>query len=76
VAQAYLEHLYSPQGQQLAAKHYFRPSKAEAVSAQQREQFAQVELFTIDEVFGGWSKAQPEHFDDGGVFDQIYQSNQ
>lgn len=75
VAQAYLEHLYSPQGQQLAAKHYFRPSKSESLSAQQREQFAQVELFTIDQVFGGWNKAQAEHFDDGGVFDQIYQSS-
>lgn len=75
VAKAYLEHLYSPQGQQLAAKHYFRPSKSESISAQQREQFAQVELFTIDQVFGGWSKAQAEHFDDGGVFDQIYQSS-
>lgn len=73
VAKAYLEYLYSPQGQQLAAKHYFRPAISESISEEQRKQFASVELFNIDEVFGGWSKAQPEHFDDGGVFDQIYQ---
>lgn len=73
VAKAYLEHLYSPQGQQLAAKHYYRPSIAESVSPEERKQFVQLELFKIDDVFGGWSKAQPEHFDDGGLFDQIYQ---
>jgi sulfate transport system substrate-binding protein len=73
VAKAYLEHLYSPQGQQLAAKHFFRPSIPESVSEEQRKQFAQVELFKIDDVFGGWAKAQPEHFDDGGLFDEIYQ---
>jgi len=73
VAKAYLEHLYSPQGQQLAAKHFFRPAIAELVSAEERKHFAQVELFTIDDVFGGWSKAQKEHFDDGGLFDKIYQ---
>lgn len=72
VALAYLEHLYSPQGQQLAAKHFFRPSKAELVSAEQRQQFAQVELFTIEQVAGSWKEAQAKHFDDGGVFDQIY----
>jgi len=73
VAKAYLEHLYSPQGQQLAAKHFYRPAIAESVSAEQRKQFAQLELFTIDDVFGGWSQAQPQHFDDRGTFDQIYQ---
>lgn len=71
VAAAYLEYLYSPQGQQLAAKHHYRPAVAESVSAEQRKQFAQVELFTIDQAFGGWDKAQPEHFNDGGVFDQL-----
>jgi sulfate transport system substrate-binding protein len=76
VAQAYLEHLYSPAGQQLAAKHFYRPSIAESVSEQERKQFVQLELFTIDEVFGGWSKAQPEHFNDGGLFDQIYKPAQ
>jgi sulfate/thiosulfate transport system substrate-binding protein len=73
VAKAYLEHLYSPQGQQLAAKHFYRPAIEELVSAEQRQQFAQIELFKIEEVFGGWAKAQTEHFDDGGLFDQIYQ---
>lgn len=73
VAKGYLEHLYSPQGQQLAAKHFYRPAMSESVSVEQRGQFAQLELFTIDAVFGGWAKAQAEHFDDGGVFDQIYQ---
>jgi sulfate transport system substrate-binding protein len=74
VAQAYLQHLYSSQGQQLAAKHFYRPAISESVSAEQRSQFAQVELFTIEEAFGGWKKAQAEHFDDGGVFDQLYQA--
>ena len=73
VAEAYLQHLYSPAGQQLAAKHFFRPALPESVAADQLQQFAKVELFTINDVFGGWTKAQAEHFDDGGVFDQIYQ---
>jgi sulfate transport system substrate-binding protein len=73
VAQAYLEHLYSPRGQQLAAKHFYRPAISESVADSERAQFAQVELFTIAEVFGGWNKAQAEHFDDGGLFDKIYQ---
>ena len=73
VATAYLLHLYSPQGQQLAARHFYRPAISELVSPEELSQFAQVELFTIDEVFGGWEKAQRDHFADGGVFDQIYQ---
>ena len=73
VAQAYLQHLYSPAGQQLVATHYYRPAISSSISADQRKQFADVELFSIDSVFGGWEKAQAEHFDDGGVFDQIYQ---
>jgi sulfate transport system substrate-binding protein len=72
VAQAYLEFLYSPQGQEIAAKNYYRPRLAE-VAARHAAQFPAIQLFTIDEVFGGWAKAQPEHFGDGGVFDQIYQ---
>jgi sulfate transport system substrate-binding protein len=76
VAEAYLEHLYSPQGQQLAAKHYYRPSIEKAITPEQREQFVDVELFSINDVFGNWRKAQKEHFDDGGVFDQIYQPGQ
>ncbi len=74
VAKAYLEYLYSPIGQQLAAKHYYRPVDSELISEQQRGQFAQVELFTIDQVFGGWAVAQARHFDDGGVFDEITQA--
>jgi sulfate/thiosulfate transport system substrate-binding protein len=73
VAKAYLQHLYSPQGQQLAAKHFFRPSVKETLSEEQLSKFAQLSLFTIDEAFGGWTKVQPEHFDDNGIFDQIYQ---
>lgn len=73
VSQAYLEHLYSPEAQQLAAKHFYRPVDATQISAEQRRQFAQIELFSIDDVFGGWAEAQRKHFNDGGVFDQIYQ---
>jgi sulfate/thiosulfate-binding protein len=71
VAKAYLQHLYSPQGQQLAAKHFFRPSVKETLSPEQQSKFTQLALFTIDDVFGGWTKAQAEHFDDNGIFDQI-----
>jgi sulfate/thiosulfate transport system substrate-binding protein len=73
IAKGYLQHLYSPEGQQLAAKHFYRPAIEESISADQRSQFSEVETFTIDDVFGGWSQAQSVHFDDGGVFDQIYQ---
>lgn len=71
VANAYLQHLYSPQGQALAAKHFFRPSIKETLSEDQLGKFSKLELFTIDNVFGGWGKAQAEHFDDDGIFDQI-----
>lgn len=73
VAEAYLKFLYTPQGQNLAAKHYFRPVTTEGVEKQHLERFPNVRLVTIDETFGGWKKAQAEHFDDGGVFDKIYQ---
>ena len=69
VATAYLKFLYSPQGQQIAAKNYYRPRDPAAAPT---GQFPQLRLFTIDEVFGGWAKVQPTHFDEGGVFDQIY----
>jgi len=72
VAEAYLQYLYSPEGQIIAAKHYYRPRNAKSVSAELLKRFSPVELFTIDDVFGGWEKAQPEHFGDGGVFDKIY----
>ena len=71
VAQAYLDYLYSEQGQEIAAKNYYRP-RLESVAAKYANQFPRVNLFTIDEVFGGWQKAQATHFADGGVFDQIY----
>ncbi len=71
VAKAYLEYLYSPEGQEIAAKHYYRPRNPE-VAARYASQFANVNLVTIDGEFGGWNKAQAEHFADGGTFDQIY----
>jgi sulfate/thiosulfate-binding protein len=74
VAKAYLEYLYSAEGQEIAAKHYYRP-RLEAVAQKYADTFPKVTLFTIDEIFGGWQKAQKKHFDDGGVFDQIQQSN-
>ena len=71
VAQAYLEYLYSPTGQALAAKHYYRPVAPEHADPADLERFPEVELITIDEMFGGWQEAQSQHFADGGVFDQI-----
>lgn len=73
VAEAYLKFLYTPEAQKLAARHYYRPAIPDSISADERKQFLNVELFTIGDVFGGWDKAQATHFDDGGVFDQIYQ---
>ncbi len=72
VAQAYLEYLYSEEGQNIAGKHYYRPSNPQ-VLAKYASQFPKVNLFTIDDVFGGWQKAPRAHFTDGGIFDQIYQ---
>ena len=72
VAQAYLEYLYTPEGQEIAAKHFYRPRLA-AVAAKYQSQFPKVSLFTVDEAFGGWKKAHAAHFADGAVFDQIYQ---
>ena len=71
VAQAYLEYLYSPEGQTIAAKNYYRPRDAK-VAAQYEKQFAKVKLITVDEIFGRWGNAQKTHFADGGTFDQIY----
>ncbi len=71
VAEAYLEYLYSPEAQEIAARHYYRP-RDQKVAAKYARQFAKVNLITIDEVFGGWDKAQKTHFSDGGTFDQIY----
>ncbi|MBV1776854.1 sulfate ABC transporter substrate-binding protein [Burkholderiaceae bacterium DAT-1] len=71
VAQAYLQYLYSPEGQEIAAKNFYRPTDP-AVAAKYAAKFPKLKLFTIDEKFGGWAKAQKAHFEDGGVFDQIY----
>ena len=73
VAKAYLEYLYTPEGQEIAAKNYYRPI-LEAVAKKYESQFPKVNLVKIDEAFGGWAKAQKKHFSDGGTFDQIYQN--
>ncbi len=70
-AEAYLQFLYSPTGQKLAARHYYRPRKPELADAADIARFPKSELFTLDSVFGSWAKAQATHFGDGGVFDQI-----
>jgi sulfate/thiosulfate-binding protein len=72
VAQAYLEYLYTPEGQEIAAKHYYRP-RLDTVAKKYAATFPKINLITIDEVFGGWQKAQKAHFADGGLFDQIYE---
>ena len=71
LAEAYLEHLYSPEGQEIAARNFYRPID-EKVAAKYAAQFPKIALFTIDDTFGGWAKAHKTHFADGGVFDQIY----
>jgi sulfate/thiosulfate-binding protein len=71
-AQAYLQFLYSPEGQALAAKHYYRPRQPEYAKPEDIARFPKLALVTIDDRFGGWTKAQSTHFGDGGVFDQIY----
>ncbi len=72
VAEAYLQFLYSDQGQEIAGKNFYRPTNKK-IAARYANLFAPIKLITIDEVFGGWQKAQKAHFDDGGSFDQIYQ---
>jgi sulfate/thiosulfate transport system substrate-binding protein len=72
-AEAYLNYLYSAEGQTLAAKHFYRPSRPDLVAAGSGPELPKLDLITIDDpLFGGWAKAQPEHFGEGGVFDQIY----
>jgi sulfate/thiosulfate transport system substrate-binding protein len=73
VAEAYLRYWYSKEGQEIAARNSYRPRDPE-IAKQYENSFAKVELFTIDDVFGGWAKAQKEHFGEGGVFDQIYKN--
>ena len=70
ISEAYLKFLYTPIGQEIAAKNYYRP-RDEQVAGKYKDKFAKVDLFTIDQVFGGWQKAQKTHFSDGGIFDQI-----
>jgi sulfate/thiosulfate-binding protein len=72
VAQAYLEYLYTPEGQEIAARNFYRPRDPD-VAAKHAAEFPKVSLVTIDEVFGGWKKAHAAHFADGALFDQIYQ---
>jgi sulfate/thiosulfate transport system substrate-binding protein len=73
VAEAYLKYWYSREGQEIAARNSYRPRDLE-IAKQYEDSFAKVELFTIDEMFGGWAKAQQEHFSEGGIFDQIYKN--
>ena len=75
VAQAYLQYLYSPQGQEIVARHFFRPRMA-SVMKRYAATFAGVKVVTVDKTFGGWQNAQKTYFADGGVFDQIYQPSQ
>ena len=72
VAEAYLEYLYTEEGQDIAGKNFYRPAVSAKAQAKYAKQFAKLKLFTIDEAFGGWEKADKEHFADGGSFDQIY----
>ncbi len=73
IAKAYLEFLYTDEGQEIIAKHYFRP-RSEAILKKYADKYPPIPLFTIDELFDGWQKAQAKHFSDGGVFDEIYQA--
>jgi sulfate transport system substrate-binding protein len=73
VAEAYVRYLYSPIGQRIATKHYYRPVFPQYADPEDVARFPEIELITVDEVFGGWDQAQRKHFDDGGLFDQIYQ---
>jgi sulfate/thiosulfate transport system substrate-binding protein len=72
VAEAYLQFLYSEQGQEIAAANYYRP-RSSAVAKKYEKQFPALNLFTVDQAFGGWAKATKAHFAEGASFDQIYQ---
>jgi sulfate/thiosulfate-binding protein len=75
LAKAFLDQLYSPEAQKIFARNFYRPGQPEHVDPADLKVFPEVKLVKVDDVFGGWAKAQPEHFDDGGIFDQIYSSN-
>ncbi len=72
IAEAYLQYLYSPEGQEIAARNFYRPTDPK-IAAKYASKFPKLSLFTINDTFGGWQKAQQTHFSDGGVFDKIYQ---
>jgi ABC-type sulfate transport system substrate-binding protein len=74
VAEAYLKFLYTEPAQEIAAKNHYRPTLG-SVALRYADSFPKIKLFTVDELFGGWQKAQQTHFSDGGVFDQIYKPN-
>ncbi len=74
-AQAYLQYLYSPEGQKIVARNFYRPSQPEFADKETLKPFAKIKLFTVDEVFGGWAQAQTKHFKDGGTFDFIQEAN-
>jgi len=75
VAEAYLAYLYSPEGQEIAARHFYRPTDP-AIAAKYEANFPKIPMVTIDDTFGGWQEAQQKHFADGGIFDQIYKPGQ
>ena len=75
-AEAYIQFLYSPEGQALIAKNFYRPAHPDQADPKDLARFPKLAMFTVDERFGGWAKAQPTHFADGGVFDQIYKPGQ
>ncbi len=72
VAQAYLEYLYTEEAQDIAGRHYYRPVVSEVAQEKYRDRFPQLEMLTVDDVFGGWASAHARHFADGGTFDRIY----
>jgi sulfate transport system substrate-binding protein len=72
VANAYLQFLYSPEGQKTVAKHFYRPSEPKYADAEDLKRLAPIKLFTVSDVFGSWAEAQAKHFSDGGTFDTIY----
>jgi sulfate transport system substrate-binding protein len=72
VAEAYLKYLYSEEGQDIIGKNFYRPAASPKAQAKYEKQFPKIKLFTVDEAFGGWPKADREHFADGASFDQIY----
>jgi sulfate/thiosulfate-binding protein len=74
VAEAYLQYLYTPEGQEIAAKNFYRP-RLESIAQKHEATFPKIKLFTIDELFGGWQQAQKTHFGEGGIFDQIQSAN-